>query len=259
MRDDAVLLVPSFARPCAFVGGRRCRHHATSCYLRSCLRDTILKSARLHSCTSLSSKLSMLRRDIFDSGFAGHNRSIFNLQLVENALRCCHTRVCIAHITNKSLVFSCLGALHARYIGSIFWDKTAGHVSFLSVKSLATSFYAGIPPWHFTNVGAPKQVKKSVRNTVIVDPTVNDIESRVEAMIADRLHVHPVALRCQARVFRLFQCSHVGIFLVGDKLVCEQHYKSFRRHGLVGQPLTYEHKHDLTQHPVTILSKPLVV
>ncbi len=81
MRDDAVLLVPSFARPCAFVGGRRCRHHAMSCYLRSCLRDTILKLARLHRCTSLSSKLSMLRRDIFDSGFAGHNRSIFNFSV----------------------------------------------------------------------------------------------------------------------------------------------------------------------------------
>ena len=167
MRDDAVLLVPSFARPSVFVGGRRCRHHVVSCHLRSCLRDTILKLARLHNCTSLSSKLSIIRRDIFDSGFAGHNRSIFNFKFVENALRCCHTHVCVAHIANASLVFSRLGALHGRCIGSIFRNKTAGHVRFLSDKSLTTIFYDGIPPWYFANVGAPKHAKKSVRKSAV--------------------------------------------------------------------------------------------
>ena len=80
MMNDAILGVPSFARSSVFVGGQRRRTHTVSRRLRSCFRNTILNLVRLHKCTSLSSKLSMVRRDIFDSGFAGHNRSIFNFK-----------------------------------------------------------------------------------------------------------------------------------------------------------------------------------
>ncbi len=102
MMNGAILRVSSFARSSVFVGGQRRRTHTVSCRLRSCFRDTILNLARLHKCTSLRSKLSMVRRDIFDSGFAGHNRSIFNFKFDENALRCCLTRVCVAHIAKET-------------------------------------------------------------------------------------------------------------------------------------------------------------
>ena len=95
MREEALLLVPSVAQAAVFVAGQRRRHRVVSCRLRPCFRDAILQLARYHKCTGLISKISMIRRDIFDSGFAGHNRSIFNFKFGENTLQRCSTYVCI--------------------------------------------------------------------------------------------------------------------------------------------------------------------
>ncbi len=46
MREEALLLVPSFARAAVFVAGQRRRHRRVSCHLRQCFRGTILKLAR---------------------------------------------------------------------------------------------------------------------------------------------------------------------------------------------------------------------
>ena len=48
MREEALLLVPPFARAADFVAGQRRRHRVVACHLRPCFRDTILKLARLH-------------------------------------------------------------------------------------------------------------------------------------------------------------------------------------------------------------------
>ncbi len=40
MREEALVLVPSFARAVDCVAGQRRRHRVRSCYLRPCLRPT---------------------------------------------------------------------------------------------------------------------------------------------------------------------------------------------------------------------------
>ena len=84
-----------------------------------------------------------------------------------------------------------------------------------------------------------------------------NIETRVSELIDRRLACLPCPSRCEARTFRLLQCSRTTTVLQGDRRLCSQHNKGWHKPGLVGQDLTVSHRSSLSKHFIKCFTNPV--
>ena len=203
--------------------------------LRSCLRDTLLGLAR-HTDARLHSLLHVLRRDTFAAGLAGGTRCARNFRSVARALHTCHRFVKVF----DSSGFHILGDASGLYLGSIRWQHS--HCSCLP-KHYRGVVSPDIAPWLRCNAGGKD-----------VAATVHD---RVEETITRRISVPACEGRCEARTFRLLQCTRQGTLMHADRRLCSQHMKAWHKHGLVGQDMTALHRVELTKFLSKMLLTPI--
>ena len=185
--------------------------------VRWCVRDTLVRlargeDARLHSLPVLR----VFCRDAFEAGLSGGLRCARNSRSVVCSLRTCHWYVRVFNSSGYHILADASGA----YLGSVRWEDS--HCPYLP------HHYPGVPsntvaPWLQRNAGG--------RNATV----------QVEDIIARRISMPACDGRCEARTFRLLQCTRRGKALRADTRLCSQHMKEWHEHGLVGQDMTASH------------------
>ena len=103
-------------------------------------------------------------------------------------------------------------------------------------------------------VSATKRRKQVFETEAHVPDSVRDLEagvelaSRIQAIIAFRDSLQRYVNCCSARTFRLFQCTRRFADANAIPQVCHQHFERWRRHGLIGQPITDTHMTQLNSY-----------
>ena len=172
-----------------------------------------------------------MRRDTFAAGLAGGSRCARNFRSVVRALRTCNRFVKVF----DSCGFHILGAESGVYLGLVRWQDSQ---CFCLPQRYSGPVSSCLAPWFRCNAGG------------------KDVAAQVQETITRRMSVPACAGRCEARTFRLLQCTRQGSLLHADRRLCSQHMKEWHKHGLVGQDMTALHAMELKKFLSKMLLNP---
>ena len=127
----------------------KCHHSRKLIAFKSCFPDAVMSLAALRSCQPVYRDLSVIRRDIVASGFAGTRRATNHVLCIQQILLKHQVSVLVLHDSDGRLNVNMIGSRMTNCLGLLHWDHEVKHVSILPVNSFtACPLPVHDAPWH---------------------------------------------------------------------------------------------------------------